>query len=229
MIAIQNKTYGPNFVFASVIAGYPTVSFKENLEILLQDSKIANPNLRKKIMEILSSDEKIDELRSTYIDLFDRGKDVNSLYETEYGRSRALVKGNELADIAGFYRAFGFDFAGETSEMLDHIAVELEFYALMVLKSELLLESKDFEGYEIVLDGRKKFLKSHLSKFIGAICERPGVVNNDFYSSVFKFCKDLIYKECENLGVEIEPESWIDGENDVADISCGSGIGCLKQ
>jgi nitrate reductase assembly molybdenum cofactor insertion protein NarJ len=230
MIATQNKTSGPDFILASLLAAYPEKSFGENVEVLLEDKSVGTPVLREKLRVLLSDHKELDELRSEYIDLFDRGKQVNSLYETEYGRERALVKGNELVDISGFYHAFGFEMGGDgvQAEMIDHVAVELEFYALLLLKSELLNESSDSDGVEIVLDARKKFLKSHLGRFIGAICERPGVMDSSFYSTVFQYCKDVVSAECDRLGVEVEPESWISGQPEVSEITCGGTVGCVK-
>jgi len=230
MIAVQNKTSGPDFVLASLLAAYPEKSFCENVGLLLEDGNIGSPRIREELRVLLSDPKQLDELRSEYIDLFDRGKQVNSLYETEYGRERALVKGNELVDISGFYRAFGFETGGEDvlAEMIDHVAVELEFYALLVLKSEALSQSSDIDGVEIVLDARKKFLKSHLGRFVGAICERPGVRDSSFYSTVFHYCKEVVSAECDRLGVEVEPESWISGQPEVSDITCGGTVGCVK-
>jgi len=72
-----------------------------------------------------AGDEAFAAFRSEYIDLFDRGQAKASLYETEYGQP--LSKGNKLADLSGFYEAFGFAFSAVQGEMLDHVAVELEF------------------------------------------------------------------------------------------------------
>ena len=161
---------GPSFVMASLLTAYPEAEFGQNLRILLEDqlnSSFGGPtvrqafgNLQTRLLEVIGSDERLDDLRSEYIDLFDRGRQVNSLYETEYGRERALVKGNELVDIAGFYRAFGFelDGDGERSEMLDHVSVELEFYSLLVLKSALL---EDLGDHRLVTRRQSESYVSH--------------------------------------------------------------------
>ncbi len=241
MIAIkQQDNSGSGFVLASLIAAYPDERFQENITLLLESGdveKIAGEQVRKsfgdirsRLTDLLDDPQSLDDLRSEYIDSFDRGRQVNSLYETEYGRERAMVKGTQLVDIAGFYRAFGLETGGEgvQAEMIDHVAVELEFYALLALKSALLNETSDQNGIEIVLDARKKFLKSHLGRFVSAICERPGVSASPFYSAAFKYCRDLVLDECHRLGIEIEPESWISGQSEPAEMSCGGSVGCTK-
>lgn len=236
----QNEFIGPAFVLGSLLAAYPESEFAQNINLLLDDSSLDGvmessiskifEEVRTKTKEIISDENLVNNLRSEYIDRFDRGKEVTSLYETEYGRSRAMVKGTELVDIAGFYRAFGLETGGDgvQAEMIDHVAVELEFYALMILKANVLADAGDAEGVSIVLDARKKFLKSHLGRFVGAICERPGVMDSSYYYSVFKFCRDLVLDECARLEVIVEPESWIASQSEVGDISCGGSVGCLK-
>lgn len=158
-----------------------------------------------------------DDLRSEYIDLFDRGREAVPLYETEYGRARTMVKGSELVDIAGFYKAFGLQIG---PEMVDHIAVELEFYAWLLQKSDYLEQQQDKKGQEIVLDARRKFLKSHLGPFMNAICERPRLAQSEFYSAVFRTCRDLVQAECVKLEVPIETLNWVEGEKEPDKVEC---------
>lgn len=55
-------------------------------------------------------------------------------YETECGLPDAYRQAQEMADIAGFYRAFGFTVGGPVRERPDHAAVELEFMHVLALK-----------------------------------------------------------------------------------------------
>ena len=142
----------------------------ENVPVLLEDENIKLPDDLRALILKRTAPENILDLQSEYITIFDNGKDSNPIYETEYDRRRAMAKGTELSDIAGFYHAFGFQL--DTSlggmEMLDHVAIELEFYSLMLMKEVHLTEANDAEGVEVVGDATRKFLKDHLGRFIGA-------------------------------------------------------------
>lgn len=219
------------FVLASALMSYPMDYLKESVPLLLEDENLDVPqNLRDLILKN-TSQENILDLQSEYISIFDSGRAANPIYETEYDRRRAMAKGTELADIAGFYHAFGFELdpKAEGMEMLDHVGIELEFYSLMLMKQIHLEELKDQEGVDIVLDGRKKFLQSHLGRFVSAIGRRPGVVGSDFYGQVFKWGANLVEEECNRLGLTVEPADWYDSEvlKD-EDMNCATSGGCIK-
>jgi nitrate reductase assembly molybdenum cofactor insertion protein NarJ len=218
------------FVLASALMSYPMDYLSENVPVLLEDENLNLPQNLKELILKSTSPENLLDLQSEYISIFDSGRAANPIYETEYDRRRAMAKGNELSDIAGFYNAFGFtlDSNAEGMEMLDHVGIELEFYSLMLMKQIHLAELKDKDGMEIVEDGRKKFLQSHLGRFVGAISRRPGVVNSEFYSQVFNWGANLIEEECKRLDLTVEAADWYDSEilKD-EDMNC-SLSGCTK-
>lgn len=217
------------FVLASILASYPSDSICETLPILLEERDLGLPEELRTLIRERTSAANLPDLQSEYISIFDNGRDSNPIYETEYDRRRALAKGNELADIAGFYRAFGFalDSSQDGMEMLDHAGIELEFYALMLMKDIHLAETGDAKGVEIVSDAGAKFLKAHLGRFIGSISRRPGVEASAFYGPVFKWCARLVASECGRLELEVIPADWVDGEAlKEEEMNCGLGGGC---
>jgi len=143
-----------------------------------------------------------DELESAWVDRFDRDVAANPLHETGYERARGFAVDEQLADVAGFYRAFGVEPVGV--ERLDHLAVELEFYAWLLSQQEFLDRAGDEEGSEIVTDGRRKFLAAHLAPLALAAAARPGVAAGPFAAG-FAAIAELVAAECARLGVDAEP------------------------
>jgi len=162
----------------------------------LSDALVA---LAEVVEPISAGDEAFAAFRSEYIDLFDRGQAKASLYETEYGQP--LSKGNKLADLSGFYEAFGFAFSAAQGEMLDHVAVELEFYALLLIKHAALLGNDESEGCEIVLDARRKFFDAHLGSFLCTLAEQPGLQEHSVLGPVVRVAKALADEEAQVLGL----------------------------
>jgi nitrate reductase assembly molybdenum cofactor insertion protein NarJ len=164
----------------------------------------------------------LDDLRGRHLDLFDRGGQRASLHETEYGRMRGMSKGRDLADIAGFYHAFGLRLDEERHEMLDHLGVELEFYAILLLKQEALLALGDAEGGEIVRDARRKFLAEHLGGLAGAVADRGEVRDDPIYGAVFVACARRIAEECAAVGVTAAPLDFFTDADLKEEMKCGA-------
>jgi len=210
---------GRELLLASLATAYPQAELAETL---------AAPGLRDHaalgaMASVIAGG--VEPLQHTYVDLFDRGKGRVSLYETEHGRMRGLAKGHDLADLAGFYTAFGLTLdTEELHEMLDHVAVELEFYGVLLLKQALLLEEGDGEGVAIVLDARRKFLADHLGSFVPAIAAQPAVHADHAYGPVFAWCAELVAQECASLGVSPAPLDFFPELREPDEVECGKHV-----
>jgi nitrate reductase assembly molybdenum cofactor insertion protein NarJ len=220
---------GP-FVLASVITVYPDAQFQNAVGELLEDDTIQiSQELRARLVKLASDSSEVDQLRSEYIAIFDHSKSLNPLYETEYGRERAMFKATELADIAGFYLAFGFEMHEDGArEMVDHLSVELEFYSLLLMKYLYLKGVEDREGCEIVFDGMKKFMDRHLGRFVSAILQRDGVRFSEHYREVLSWVNEIIENECARIGVDPEKATWITGQAEPEEVCCGGSV-AMKQ
>ncbi len=231
----------PTALFASLLSAYPDDNFMTQVGSLLNDTDLVEfcssvfpeewAALEKHLVFLFENTEELENLRSDFIDIFERGRESNPLYETEYGRARALVKGNDLTDIAGFYKAFGFTLGTDDDaprDMVDHISIELEFYALLLMKEYALLEDKNQEGVEIVADARSKFLKDHIGRFVGTLKGRPGVVSHPFYRDTFEFVHAFLNEECSRMNVIPDPIEWIDSKLESETMGCGS-LKCLSD
>lgn len=192
------------FRLASLAAAYPPADLAARIRELQSASELPDDAMPRAWMQLTDAD--VSALQSAYIDLFDRRQGGIPLHETEYGRGRALAKGAELADLSGFYRAFGVDLDadGDSKEMPDHLSVELEFYAWLLLKEAYLLRAQEADAVSIVEDARAKFLKAHLGPFARALSERDELEAGSPHRELLGLCTKLVASECALLGLEIE-------------------------
>ncbi len=209
-----------DFVLASSLATYPDAE----LPGIVADAATAAhaaASAMHAALEAQPGQAGLVNLQSRYVELFDRGGQRASLYETEYGRMRGMSKGRDLADIGGFYKAFGLTQEESHHEMLDHIAVELEFYGVLLLKQAALVLRGDEEGIAVVEDARRKFLAEHLGGLAGAVTARKEVAADPVYASVFAWCGQLVAAECQALGVKAAPLDFFPDDENAKDMSCG--------
>lgn len=106
-----------------------------------------------------------------YWRLFGSGGTV-SPYETEYDPLVGVRKGHELADLLGFYTAFGFGLSEAQREFPDHLAVELEFMSLLLLKVLYARKKEMAEAEVLTRDAAAAFLRDHLGRWVEAFAER---------------------------------------------------------
>lgn len=230
------------FKMASLITSYPDEDFKKELKDFLNKTELVEfceqintetwEELHSLLKKIIKGKVNLDDIRSDYIDIFDRAKSDNSLYETEYGKERVMAKTTELADLAGFYNAFGLNTDSEevVHDMVDHVSVELEFYSYLLLKQLFLEENNLTEGVEIVTEGRKKFLTAHLGRFVKSITTRPGVTNNQYFSKIFNWLDALVYHECDLLEVKPRIVDWLLSQAEPEIFDCAlAGCGLTKE
>lgn len=94
-----------------------------------------------------------------------------SPYETSYEPRPGVSGGKpfQIADIAGFYRAFGFEVSGDRP---DHIVPELEFAALLCAKEAYARISGEAEGAEVCAAARRKFMTEHLGAWLPQLSQR---------------------------------------------------------
>ncbi len=176
------------------------------------------------VEKLCTTPDALTAFGSDYIDQFDRGMAKASLHETEYGQP--LAKGNKLSDISGFYQAFGFAFRTDQAEMLDHVAVELEFYALLLLKHAVLLGRDDTQGSEIVLDARQKFFEAHLGSLLCTLAEQPRLREHAIFGPVVAVARVLADEEAAVLGLRtfcMTPMSVAPPESETMECDTGSG------
>lgn len=129
-------------------------------------------------------------------------------YETEYGLPHEFRQSQELADIAGFYRAFGFDIGGTIRERPDHLAAELEFMALLALKEAYARAQGTPEQVELCRDAARKFLSAHPGHWVGLVGERLAQEHTgDLYLELARFAAAFVRWDAEGLGAALTARS----------------------
>ncbi len=122
------------------------------------------------------------------------------LNEIEYGDIKAdpLFQPHRLADLAGFYRAFGLEIAEDADERHDHICLELEFMCVLAAKEAYSLEHQlDPEALSVCRDAQKRFLREHLGRWIPAFTRRLARLAGDTpLGALADFTRTFVEGDC---------------------------------
>lgn len=162
------------FLIAQMFAP-PSAEMRKMLEIeiadikkLLQNSGLPEPdNLAETYQQIRQQAQSLnlDTWAAEYNRLFE-GNVACPINETGFIRRD---KGTILADIAGFYRAFGFELSKNASEKVDHLTAELEFVAMLLV---MLVQAPDQKATRTTHDALGSFSFDHLGEWLPTFCER---------------------------------------------------------
>ncbi len=151
-------------------------------------------------------------------------------YELEYERGDIPQQSAELADIAGFYNAFGMELCAAAHERPDHATVQFEFLSVLAAKQVYAIETNNSAGREILQDAQRSFLADHIARWVPAMATRLQDADPEgFYGRLGRFIQSFIAAECKHFGVSCGPRllqlRTIDPQRD-ASIECGIEESC---
>ena len=154
-------------------------------------------------------------------------------YEAGYGAHHVFQETQCLADVCGFYGAFGLEPSETQRERPDHIAVELEFMHVLALKEAYALLHEWGENADLCTQAEIGFLRDHLGRwapsFLKRLSDRSGGGIFELIADVTAACVkahrqtvgvDLGANDVEPAPASAEPE----GTNFSCVAACGAGM-----
>jgi len=115
-------------------------------------------------------EQRLNALWEHFIPLFETGAVEASPYASVYSGEEGLVLGKEAFNVQQFYANCGYVMGEESGELPDHLAVELEFCALLARN-----------GQDEAL---REFLEKHLDPFLKSILQRIKKTQRPIYAEV---------------------------------------------
>ena len=135
-----------------------------------------------------------EDVTRNYSELFTTRQQCK-LDEAEYDKA-IFNRYQRMADVGGFYRAFGFEPSGDAHQRPDFIGLELEFMQLLLIKRAYAMEQGWDDKVEACRDAEKEFLKEHLAWWVPAMCENlRGASTCAYYKQLSDFLEAFIASE----------------------------------
>lgn len=211
---------------------------------LLDRTQHATEALLPAALRVLDYDQlRTTDLDARYVRLF--GHTARGLVcpcETEYGPGGGFQQPQQLADIAGYYRAFGLRLRPGDDQRVDHVACECEFMDFLCRKEAFSRQIQQAPGHtttrlqqadtlEQTRKAQASFLRNHLGRFGMAFGHELVREDDDgFYAGLGHLLLRFLDLECRLLDVEAGPASLsvrLDQVDDVP-MACGTGESLIQ-
>ena len=138
----------------------------------------------------------IEKIMNEFVDVFGHtlSKQIAPYALEHLKNSDVFFRTQKLADLNGFYKAFGMEV--ESIERADYISTQTEFLSFLLLK-ELVAERDDFkEEMKVCRDAFQKFQKDHFLDWTGMFAENLAEkVDGKFYPVAGRFLSNIIELE----------------------------------
>jgi TorA maturation chaperone TorD len=169
----------------------------------------------------------VDEMAQAYQDLFG-GRVACAPYEASYERD-PFRGARQMADVAGFYLAFGAEASGAAGERPDHVGCELEFLAFLIGRRLAAAEVGDVEGAARCAEAEEAFLSAHVINFLAgfatALAEAAEAV--PVYRALAGVAAEFAAAEAAARGIAVVPVRRAGASAvEVDEVACGGAGGC---
>lgn len=151
----------------------------------------------------------VDDLAAEHNHLFEHST-FCSPYETEY-EPDPFAKARQLADIAGFYTAFGMSVSSIRPTLQDFLGTELEFMSYLARKEAYATARNWKHRRQLTIEAERTFLHDHLGRWEKAVCKDvsdhtavEGAANAAarFYGAVASLCVHHVEDELRRFGTK---------------------------
>src|SRR5262249_52628787 len=139
-------------------------------------------------------------------------------------RGEIFQQSQSMADIAGYYAAFGVQAGGAVAERPDHIVAQWEFLSELA-RRQASAAGGNIDGAHVCVEAQRSFLKYHAAAWVPAFFNRVRQTEPArFYARAADVAEAVLRHWCEALHVPLGPR-WIElrpiSEDD-SSITCGA-------
>lgn len=174
---MDNRIIAELYLSFAAVFYRPNQEVSDHLEELIELWSEVIPEIDEWVQKLTTfcsqfppGEQRLNALWEHYIPLFETGAVEASPYASVYFGEEGLVLGKEAFKVKQFYATCGYGMDEERGELPDHLAVELEFCALLARNGQD--------------DSLKEFEKAHLTPFLTTILPRIKNSQRTVYSEV---------------------------------------------
>jgi len=138
----------------------------------------------------------LEKVKSEFVDIFGHtlSKQITPYALEHLKNSDVFFRTQKLADLNGFYKAFGMEV--ESIERADHISTQSEFLSFLLFKELIADQNNLFEEKEICNKALTDFQKEHFLDWVEMFSENMiNYVEDEFYMLAGKFLHNFIKGE----------------------------------
>lgn len=125
------------------------------------------------------------------------------LYETAAEAGDPFRQPQTLADLVGFYRAWGLEVGPEAHERADHLALELEFMHYLTYREAHALRHHGADRSALVREAEQKFLAEHLARWAPAVGHAVAARARGWLGAAGRLLERFVTWEADTHGVAV--------------------------
>jgi len=145
-------------------------------------------------------EKKKENIRNEFVNVFGHtlSKQIAPYALEHLKNSDVFFRTQKLADLNGFYKAFGMEV--ESIERADHISTQTEFLSFLLLKELLAVQNDLHDEKEVCEKAFADFNNDHFLDWIEIFAENLAThVDSRFYSVVGRFLREFLRIEISQL------------------------------